>query len=364
MYSRVGGGHLSAARALSAELEATGQFTTCLVDAYIECGRWPVNRFPAIYADLARHHPHLWWLIYQASSPRVNPRWIVGPFLRSGLRALVERERPDVILCVLPVVNGLLAEVKGSARVEVVLTDWHSVHPFWRAPGVDYYTAPTESARADCIRFGASADGIDVVGIPVRRDFARPPSASERAERLTALDLAPQRFTILAMAGAEGSPRALRNLGALAASGLDAQLVVVCGRSEDLRRQLARLPTRMTCKVLGFVDDVAGLMRSADVLVTKAGGLTLAEAFCCRIPVVVHDVLPGQEAGNLEYVLAEGAVLYARTPKRLVRTVVELSADPRRREMLANRAATLAHPDAARQIAANIVRRLEQQARL
>src|SRR5439155_24536726 len=107
----------------------------------------------------------------------------------------------------------------------------------------------------------------------------------------------------------------------LAQLDLTAEMVVVCGRNEGLRARVAKLPARMPLRALGLVDNVAELMRSAEVLVTKAGGLTLAEAFCCGVPVVVHDVLPGQEAGNLEYVLARQAVEYAPTATRLSQLV-------------------------------------------
>ena len=350
VYSRVGGGHLSAARALAAEFEASG-VATSLVDAYVDCGRWPVTRFPAIYAELARHHPHLWWLVYRAAARPLNPSWVVGGFLRRGLAQRMQRERPNVVVSVLPAVNGLLAAAVRpyGARLEVVLTDWHSVHPYWVARGVDHYTASTESAADDCVRYGASREAIDVLGIPVRREFALPAAPRPQTQRLT----------ILAMMGAEGSPRALRNLAALASSTLDAQLVVVCGRSQDLRSQIQHLRARLPMQVLGFAEDVETLMRSADVLVTKAGGVTLAEAFCTGIPVVVHDVLPGQESGNLEYVLARGAVAYASTPRRLVRTLAELETDPARRALLADCGARLARPHAAQQIVANVLRRLE-----
>jgi UDP-N-acetylglucosamine:LPS N-acetylglucosamine transferase len=353
VHSRVGGGHLSAARALAAELEASGRCSAHLVDAYVECGRWPVTRFPTLYARLARHHPLLWSLLYSSTSHQLmSPSWVVAPFLRRGLRRRLRRERPDVVVSALPVVNGLLAgaAARVGARLEVVLTDWHSVHPFWQARGVDYYTTPTESARADCIRFGAPPDAIDVVGIPVRREFAREASVARRSDR----------FTVLAMVGAEGSPRALRNIAALASSDLDAQLVVVCGRNAELREQVEHLSARMPLKTLGFVEDVAELMRSADVLVTKAGGLTLAEAFCCGVPVVIHDVLAGQEAGNLEYVLAHDAVVYAPSGELLIQTIRGLQTEPARRAMLASRGLALARPDAARQIAANVLRRLEE----
>jgi processive 1,2-diacylglycerol beta-glucosyltransferase len=108
------------------------------------------------------------------------------------------------------------------------------------------------------------------------------------------------------------------------------------------------------------VDNVAELMRTCDVLVTKAGGLTLAEAFCCGVPVVIQDVLPGQEAGNLAYVLEQGAAAYAADPPSLARLIAELRADPAKRAELAACGARLARPAAARQIAANILARLDR----
>ena len=268
-------------------------------------------------------------------------------------------EQPDLVVSVLPAVNGLLAEAVASvgARLEVVLTDWHSVHPFWLAHGVDHYTAPTESARDDCVGFGATAEAVDVVGIPVRRQFAEA-GQSRRAELLASMGLIPERFTILAMVGAEGSPRALRSVAELAKSTVDGQLLVVCGHSHDLRQQVEHLPARMPVRTVGYVENIADLMRASDVLITKAGGLTLAEAFCCRIPVVIHDLLPGQEAGNLEYVLGQQAVVYAPTPARLVRSVAQLAADSARRQALAECGARLARPQAARQIVINLLRRL------
>jgi UDP-N-acetylglucosamine:LPS N-acetylglucosamine transferase len=280
------------------------------------------------------------------------------PFLRHGFAELMRQERPDVVVCTLPVVNGLLAHAADAtgARLEVVLTDWHSVHPFWVSRGVDHYTAPTDSARGDCIRFGARPDAVDVVGIPVRTQFATASSAPPAD--LAAFGLQPGRPTVLAMVGAEGSPRALRNVAALVASDLDAQLLVVCGNSHGLRRQVEQLPARMPLSAVGFVENIAALMRACDVLVTKAGGLTLAEAFCCGIPVVIHDLLPGQEAGNLEYVLGRGAAEYAPAPTALVATLARLIGDRARREALSRCGAELARPRAAADIAANVLARL------
>ena len=358
VHSRVGGGHLSAARALAAEFEAAGG-QAHLIDAYIDAGRFPVTKFPTLYAWLARHQPLLWALLFHGSNTRLDPSPLLRPLLRPGLARAVSQAQPDVIVSVLPVINGLLVEAASETRVEVVLTDWHSVHRFWVARGVQHYTVPSESARLDCIRFGAPAGAVHVIGIPVRRAFAHEANVGAlRSRSLAGLGLDPGRFTVLMMVGAEGSPRALASVARLVEMDIDAQVVVVCGRNEGLRRQVEGLRSQVSLRVLGFVEHVADLMRSADVLVTKGGGLTLAEAFCCGVPVVVYDVLAGQESGNLQYVRSQGAVIQAASPRRLPGIVAELYADPPRRSDLAGRGRRLARPDAAEQIVASLLARV------
>jgi UDP-N-acetylglucosamine:LPS N-acetylglucosamine transferase len=360
VYSRVGGGHLSAARALAEELEATGEATATLVDAYVEYGQVPVTWFPALYARLARYHPHLWSMVYHGSQ-RLDPQRILGPFLRRGFKCMLAEQQPDLVVSVLPGVNGLLGEATKllQARLEVVLTDWHAVHRYWVGAGVEHYTTPTESARQDCIRFGAPASAVSVLGIPVRRKFREVVDrATVRQKCLSELGLDPRRFTVLTMVGAEGSPRALKNVARLAQLDRDLQLLVICGRNADLRQQVEQLQTRTPLLAVGFVDNVAELMSSADVLVTKAGGLTLAEAFSRAVATVVHDVLAGQEAGNLEYVLQHKAVEHAPDPPALGGLIAALFDDPGRRAALAERGARLARPAAAQEIARDLLGRL------
>jgi UDP-N-acetylglucosamine:LPS N-acetylglucosamine transferase len=281
--------------------------------------------------------------------------------LRRGFKRHILETRPDIVVSVLPVVNGLLAEAARhvNARLEVVLTDWHSVHRFWVGRAVDHYTAPTDSARLDCIRFGAPPASVDVVGIPVRSEFTAAAEVDRESVRARLSDLGMDRrkFTILAMVGAEGSPRALSNIQRLAQLDLAAQMLVICGHNVDLRRRVEGMTARLPLRALGFVDNVAELMRASDVLVTKAGGVTLAEAFCCQMPVVVHDVLPGQEAGNLEYVRGQAAVLFAPDPPALARIIQDLMQGPQRRAALAERGARLARPTASHDIARGVLGR-------
>ena len=189
----------------------------------------------------------------------------------------------------------------------------------WRA-GVDHYTAPTDSARQDCIalRCGARrpstssafpSASLRRAALPRHPSAAWPRSASIRAVH----DSGDGRRRRLAPRAREHRPSGSGVDLNARSSWSSAAATTSCASASQ------RLPARMPLQALGFVDNVADLMRSADVLVTKAGGLTLAEAFCCGVPVVVYDVLPGQEAGNLEYVLRHDAVEYAATPEALAR---------------------------------------------
>ena len=120
-----------------------GSHWTCTarpVDAYVDCGRFPVTRFPTdlrapgaqppapVVAGLSRQR-----LVAEAQ-PELGGRAVSTSRCRGSS---CERERPDVVIGVLPAINGLLAEACAGvgATLEVVLTDWNDVHPFWQAPG-------------------------------------------------------------------------------------------------------------------------------------------------------------------------------------------------------------------------------------
>ncbi|MBV9356392.1 MAG: hypothetical protein JO023_12795, partial [Chloroflexi bacterium] len=306
VYGRVGGGHLSAAQALRAALQeaSSGALDVELADAYGSYARAPVSWFPAGYANVVRNHPRFWSLFFestQVSGVRFDGDALLGPFLSPGFRRLLREQPRDVVVSVLPAINGLLAgaarRTSPSTRVEVVVTDFCGLHRSWRGRGVDRYTVATDCARRDLLRYGVSAGAVDVVGFPVRPEFVHPPARAEaRAWLSSTAGLDPGRFTVVVMVGAEGSPAALATVQALVRLDVDAQVVVACGHDARLRQRVASLPRTVELRALGFVTEAALLMRSADVLVTKAGGASLAEAFCCQSAVVVADVLPGQEA--------------------------------------------------------------------
>jgi 1,2-diacylglycerol 3-beta-galactosyltransferase len=111
-----------------------------------------------------------------------------------------------------------------------------------------------------------------------------------------------------------------RTLG-VALAGQDAQMVVVCGRNAALRDRLQNLAYPGPVRVEGFVANMAQWMRAADCLVTKAGPGTIAEALVCGLPLVLSGYVPGQETGNVAYVLDHGVGVYKPDPVEIAATV-------------------------------------------
>ena len=93
------------------------------------------------------------------------------------------------------------------------------------------------------------------------------------------------------------------------------------------------------------------LMRAADVIITKAGPGTISEAFIAGLPIILYSRLPGQEDGNVSYVVDEGAGVWAPEPEQVVETLRTWLRNPQSREAVAAASRRLARPHATRHIA-------------
>jgi 1,2-diacylglycerol 3-beta-galactosyltransferase len=241
-------------------------------------------------------------------------------------------------------------------RVPLVtaVTDLVDVHAFWASPDVDLVIVPSPGGMDRCRRNRVPADKLVQVGLPVDAGFTDDASDPEtrRARRLQ-LGLDPDRFTVLVCSGADGSGDIERRARLLAGSGLDISLVVICGRNQRAYSGLGGLRDRggRPVSVHAFVTNMAEWMTAADIVVTKAGPGTIAEALCVGLPLLITWYLPGQERGNMEWLIDTGAGRYVPGDAELVDEVAELAA-PGSPALLSMRAAVsqLARPEAAAEV--------------
>mmetsp|Transcript_11915 Transcript_11915/g.17850 ORF Transcript_11915/g.17850 Transcript_11915/m.17850 type:complete len:536 (-) Transcript_11915:513-2120(-) len=193
-----------------------------------------------------------------------------------------------------------------------------------------------------------------------------PSAASQRKKRLDELMQGRRQPRVLIVGGGDGFG-GLRQIVLATAEALKkrdkpANLVVVCGRNADLRNQLDILlhseawkNTKITINILGFVTDMHAHMARADILLTKAGPGTIAEAAALGLPVILTNYLPGQERGNVKFVTSDFCFgQLAKRPRSAARLVVDWFDHPQSLADMSDRAFNAAKPGSTNRIASDI----------
>jgi 1,2-diacylglycerol 3-beta-galactosyltransferase len=338
-----------------------------IVDAFVECGRFPLRNGVFLYGPAIKHSPQLYGRVFHVSnSPRrFQAAWrIARPFMYHGIVRLLLETQPDVIVSVHPLLNHITLQVLHDLDLRIpfltVVTDLVSIHCAWMAPGVTACIVPTEAAKRLAFAAGVPHSRVHLLGMPIDPKFAQPAPASRETLRAE-LGLDPHLPTALLVGGGEGAIGLERATLALARSDLNIQLVVVTGRNKQLYGRLlsARVDFKIPAHILGFVDNMPDLMHAADVIVTKAGPGTITEAMACELPIVLTGAVPGQEEGNIDYVLDNRLGVLARSPDAVVAALREILApgSPLLRELRAN-VRGLSRPEASFDIARLILKHL------
>jgi 1,2-diacylglycerol 3-beta-galactosyltransferase len=138
---------------------------------------------------------------------------------------------------------------------------------------------------------------------------------------------------------------------AIADAALPITLVIIAGRNQELKERLKSLQWPMTTLVYGFVHDMPDFMRATDILVTKAGPGTISEALNAGLPMILYSRLPGQEDGNVDYVISEGVGIWAPETNHIISALRAWITHPQQRDLVAEACCQAAHPEAARAIA-------------
>jgi processive 1,2-diacylglycerol beta-glucosyltransferase len=316
----------------------------------------------SLYSLLARRWPVAYGFAHGVTSRMAGgPAWrtVVHSLGRAELRGMVHLLRPRVIVCTHPLPAGVLSDLRGRGEplpaVVSVVTD-HGLHGEWIQPHVHRYCVPTPELAAFLAQRGIDPERVRVTGIPVRADFRRP---LERARARRRQGLAAGERLVLFLTSANGLMGGVVSAcRALLALPEEFRLTVVCGRDRSLLPRLSALAARRgrgRMRALGFRPDVAELMAAADLLVTKAGGITTAEALALGLPSVIYRPTPGQETPNAALLERRGAALVARSPRELAEAVGRLLARPEERRRLASAAVSLGRPDAALRVAGEVI---------
>lgn len=355
-----GGGHRAATRSLTEAL--TGRARVSDLSLLDDHTPFPINTLSEVYGPSVNFAPNVYHLLYQAIASR---RRIVAleraayPLVQRRIAKALADEQPDLWISVHPLQVDVpiwnLRQMGSRAPFVTVVTDPVTPHPAWFCPDTDLCVVATEAAREVALACGVPPQRVQVIGLPIRRAFEEPRTET-KAETRARLGLDPDCPLVLMTGGGAGIGRLLPIARAVTArlgqSATRAQIAIIAGRNRTLQEQVQSQRWPIPLTALGYVENMADWLAAADLLISKAGPGTLAEAACLGIPVLITDYVPGQEDGNVAWVEQHGAGVYETDPDRIAALVTEwLQPGHTALAAMAAQARAIARPQAAAKIA-------------
>ena len=363
-YASVGAGHEQAARALGEIFEQRGwqtryldfldevpaamRFVMC--DAYLQL----IKILPEAY-DLAFQHT----VDQDFKEAEATSRLLANVGYRR-LRELALMEAPDAIISTNLWPTLALSKVKQHRMQGTPLINCFTdyvLQTLYMPRGVNWHVSANEQVTAT---FQASHrrlhEPIYSFGIPVRPAFAVHRS---RQEARSLLGIPQDTHLAVVMGGGLGLGHILEACDTLTSRpfGEPVTVIALCGNNTDVLSQTGRLAvarsSRHTITPVGWTDQIPTYMQAADLLVSKAGGVTLAEAAAVGVPLVVYEPLPGQETMNVRFLTQHEAAFAAEDPDELLRGADELMFTAKGQEMSGN-LRRVGRPNASRDIVAKI----------
>lgn len=369
MMTEAGGGHRVSAEALRDAFHERfpGGFQIEIVDMWAKHTRVLLRHLPRSYHFWATEVPWIYESLYRLFEKEEQLTWFwdsIYYWVRKPVSQAFRQYNPDAIISVHPLMQEvplrILSYMGWSVPFFTVVTDLASIHPTWLHPEVTLCFLPTEEARRQALEAGLREEQLRCYGLPIRPAFAQ--QSASKMELRRKLGLVEDLPAVLLMGGGEGMGpvgRIARAVAVRLAKGEQGrpagQMVVVCGRNRKLQEALLAHPWPIPTRILGFVQNMPEWMSACDCIITKAGPGTIAEALACGLPIILSGFIPGQEEGNVSYVLEHGVGVYRKASLEIAETVFRwLGPEQAERERMAEQARRLSRPQAAFQIVEEI----------
>ena len=312
-----------------------------------------VNR---LYMGMIKRTPKLWDYLYDNQNIVKGLEKIkkaVHKFNSPKLKNLFDEFRPDVVACSQAFPCGMVADYKKTYNSDLplvaVLTDYVP-HSYWIYDTVNFYITPSEDVSQRLMRKGVAFEKIKSMGIPFDPKFNE---LQDRLKLCHKLRLKPDVPTILVMGGGQGLGPITTIVDSLGKMARQIQLIIVTGSNKKLYKSLRKKIYKYEKEIVlfGYATNVHELMSVSDVIITKPGGITSSEVLAKRIPMIIVNPLPGQEANNTEYLTQKGAAIKIDKPEEISLVIEDLFDHPAKLSALRESAAQISKPHSSVDIA-------------
>ncbi|NLP42381.1 MAG: glycosyltransferase [Veillonellaceae bacterium] len=361
----IGSGHMRAAQAIMKKLESLSPgVDTKMANIFDFISPVLGDTILKGYLKVLEHFPLAYGMAYgwgNTNKAALLGREIVSRYISSRMERFLVNYAPDAIVCTHATPAGMISHLARNGKVGVpsiaAVTDF-TVHRLWAYPELDYYFVAHTKMRDDLAKWGISHERSQAIGIPVDQVFSALPC---KEEILTKLEMDKTLKTVLIMGGGAGVFPMDRIVSACNQVDASFQMIVVAGNNKKMYKRLINNQVGFRCpiKIFGFVDNIHELMAVADILISKPGGMTAAEAACRGLPMVIFRPIPGQEEANTRYLENKKAAIKANSPHDvqvlLKRLLVE---QPQELTELKQNMYKLGHPEAADTIARYILAKI------
>jgi len=351
-------GHFQAAKAIKGAFsELEGDFEVEMINAFNYTNPVLGKLLTKTYIEVIKKKPDFWGNIYDnpdVLKKVVKARDMLHKFNSPKMKKLLDRVNPDIVYCTQAFPCGMIADYKSTSGKNVplvaVLTD-HAPHSYWVFNEVDTYIVPSDKTAGALEDKGCSPKKILNYGIPVDGKFKVNHTKGNIIKRH---GLSADKPTVLIMGGNQG----LGAIESIVKSFLEdedreCQLLVITGKNKRLYSRIQKQVKGRTdnVKVYSFVQNIEELMEISDLVITKAGGITTAEALAKKLPMLIVCPIPGQETMNTQFLVEEGAAVEVNETAKIYGVVKELFESRGRLEEMKKNAERIAKPDSALKIA-------------
>lgn len=354
LYAEAGQGHAVSAQSIKQAFNAKyPQVKVKEVNVIDYANKLYQKTFVKGYEKVSGKMPAVWGFLYKHYDSHSRQRFLqfVSKLaLESKLIPLIKDFNPDIIIATHFLPIKLISFSKQQDLIQipsaVVVTDF-GCHSFWVDDEVNYYFVATPGVGKCLQKYGVNPNQIFVTGIPINLKFSKKLSKSKL---ITKLGLKIGKTTVLIVGGQFNFSALSQIINGVLKKHLDGvQFLVVAGRDKTLAQAIknSSLDKNPNVKVFGFVDNMEELMTVADLVFSKAGGLTVSECLAKGLPLVINKVIPGQEEDNVNYLTSKSAAIKAENFDGIIKAVNDLLANSQKLNQMKKVAKEIGRPNSA-----------------
>lgn len=367
MTASIGCGHNQAAKVIEKKLlEKDDRIQIEILDI-IDIFPPAIGQFiKNTYIKIIDRTPNWYKLLYKITERLNRADKVNSIFLYKHIKKtyrLIEEFNPHIILFTNPLPLILVSYLKRKNKITsytaTIITDY-TAHRVWLDPSINTYFVGSSILKGQMVKRGINSLKIQVTGIPVDEKFIRP---INRNRKMAELGLDINLPTILIMGGGLGLGSIEEILNTTNQINRPLQLLVVAGKNQDLEKRLRfkAYNPKHRVRIFGFSNNIYELMACSQLLVSKAGGLTMTEAVNKKLPILVYDPIPGQEVKNAQYFSHLGAARYLKGLEDVRISIEELLYEEAyKRYKMVKSCSKICKPEAAEDIAQFILEKLSR----